>query len=103
MDNSCLRQTCTVIYSSIQIFGINTMCFSKTTLAFYFDSTSQTPSNPPTRQAFLQFQTLYHHPSGRVRLRVTTGKISILFSSVFSIKQVLIVDFHFSLFCFSTT
>ncbi|XP_053990610.1 uncharacterized protein LOC128882855 [Hylaeus volcanicus] len=44
----------------------------RTTLAFYFDSTSQTPSNPPTRQAFLQFQTLYHHPSGRVRLRVTT-------------------------------
>lgn len=45
----------------------------RTTLAFYFEVVTANPSQvPPTRQAFLQFQTLYHHPCGRRRLRVTT-------------------------------
>ncbi|XP_055389012.1 LOW QUALITY PROTEIN: uncharacterized protein LOC129618233 [Condylostylus longicornis] len=45
----------------------------RTTLAFYFEVVTQNQSQvPPSRQAFLQFQTLYHHPSGRRRLRVST-------------------------------
>eukprot|EP00382_Lankesteria_abbotti_P000862 CAMPEP_0113845098 /NCGR_PEP_ID=MMETSP0372-20130328/576_1 /TAXON_ID=340204 /ORGANISM="Lankesteria abbotti" /LENGTH=611 /DNA_ID=CAMNT_0000814119 /DNA_START=536 /DNA_END=2371 /DNA_ORIENTATION=- /assembly_acc=CAM_ASM_000359 len=44
-----------------------------TTLAFYFEVTNQNANNlPSARQAFLQFQTRYHHPSGRRRLRVST-------------------------------
>lgn len=44
----------------------------RTTLAFYFEAVANTPTTPQSRQAFLQFQTLYHHSSGRARLRVTT-------------------------------
>jgi protein transport protein SEC23 len=40
------------------------------TLAFYFDVVQQQATHG--KQAFLQFQTSYMHPSGRKRLRVTT-------------------------------
>jgi protein transport protein SEC23 len=40
------------------------------TLAFYFDVTQQQAT--VGKQAFLQFQTTYMHPSGRKRMRVTT-------------------------------
>merc|ERR1719487_1609911 len=44
-----------------------------TTFAFYFDVNNQQAGGiPPGKQAFLQFQTVYQHPSGRKRLRVTT-------------------------------
>lgn len=43
------------------------------TLAFYFEVMGAQGSAPPQgSQAFLQFQTVYLHPSGRKRLRVTT-------------------------------
>eukprot|EP00931_Biecheleriopsis_adriatica_P053118 TRINITY_DN3103_c0_g1_i1.p1 TRINITY_DN3103_c0_g1~~TRINITY_DN3103_c0_g1_i1.p1 ORF type:complete len:784 (-),score=151.16 TRINITY_DN3103_c0_g1_i1:236-2533(-) len=42
-----------------------------TTIGFYFDICNQ-QHNPQVKQAFLQFQTSYLHPSGRKRLRVTT-------------------------------
>jgi len=45
----------------------------KTTMAFYFEIVNQQPNVlPPSKQAYLQFQTSYCHPSGRKRLRVTT-------------------------------
>ncbi|KNG77098.1 hypothetical protein PFMG_03245 [Plasmodium falciparum IGH-CR14] len=45
----------------------------QSTIAFYFEIVNQNlASLPPDRQAYLQFQTLYQHPSGRRRLRVTT-------------------------------
>ncbi|CAD7945321.1 unnamed protein product [Amoebophrya sp. A25] len=40
-----------------------------TSIAFYFEVNDDKPA---TQAAFLQFQTLYHHPSGKKRLRVTT-------------------------------
>lgn len=44
-----------------------------TTIAFYFDLSNQDANSMPSeKQSFLQFQTLYHHSSGRRRLRVTT-------------------------------
>ncbi|KAF4727389.1 Protein transport protein Sec23A [Perkinsus olseni] len=44
-----------------------------TTYAFYFEPTAtQAASGGGPRQSYLQFQTLYNHPSGRKRLRVTT-------------------------------
>lgn len=44
-----------------------------TTIGFYFDiANQQANSVPQGKQAFLQFQTCYLHPSGRKRLRVTT-------------------------------
>ena len=45
-----------------------------TTIAFYFDVVQpQAHSGGGSgKQAFLQFQTYYHHSSGRKRLRVTT-------------------------------
>lgn len=42
-----------------------------TTFAYFFDVTNQAAVQPG-KQAMLQFQTYYHHPSGRKRLRVTT-------------------------------
>ncbi|CAE8629563.1 unnamed protein product [Polarella glacialis] len=43
------------------------------TLAFYFDiANQQVGAMPQGKQAYLQFQTCYQHPSGRKRLRVTT-------------------------------
>ena len=47
----------------------------RSTLAFYLEpaSTSSTqPNANSARQGYVQFQTAYHHPSGRKRLRVTT-------------------------------
>ncbi|CEL94076.1 unnamed protein product [Vitrella brassicaformis CCMP3155] len=42
-------------------------------LAFYFEVVNQTQGSMPSgKQSYLQFQTLYQHPSGRKRLRVTT-------------------------------
>eukprot|EP00392_Amoebophrya_sp_AT5.2_P007713 g7728.t1 len=38
-------------------------------VAFYFEVVDDRPSH--VQAAFLQFQTLYHHPSGKKRLRVT--------------------------------
>ncbi|CAJ1348960.1 unnamed protein product [Effrenium voratum] len=44
-----------------------------TSIGFYFDiANQQANSVPQGKQAFLQFQTCYLHPSGRKRLRVTT-------------------------------
>lgn len=43
-----------------------------TSIGFYFDVTNQPAPTNTQRQAFLQFQTVYLHPSGRKRLRVTT-------------------------------
>eukprot|EP00927_Polykrikos_kofoidii_P036774 TRINITY_DN3102_c0_g1_i9.p1 TRINITY_DN3102_c0_g1~~TRINITY_DN3102_c0_g1_i9.p1 ORF type:complete len:756 (-),score=139.69 TRINITY_DN3102_c0_g1_i9:88-2355(-) len=44
-----------------------------TAIAFYFDITNtQANSMPQGKQSFVQFQTVYFHPSGRKRLRVTT-------------------------------
>ncbi|EEA07304.1 Sec23/Sec24 trunk domain-containing protein [Cryptosporidium muris RN66] len=44
-----------------------------TTIAFYFEVVAQSVTQiPPGKQSFIQFQTLYNHPSGRRRLRVTT-------------------------------
>ncbi|KAJ1606218.1 putative Sec23 [Cryptosporidium canis] len=44
-----------------------------TTVAFYFEVVAQGVNQiPPGKQSFIQFQTLYNHPSGRKRLRVTT-------------------------------
>jgi len=44
-----------------------------TSIAFYFDVTNQQPNSMPSgKRSFLQFQTVYLHPSGRKRLRVTT-------------------------------
>jgi len=44
-----------------------------TTLAFYFEIQNQGQTSvQPGRSSFLQYQTYYHHPSGRKRLRVTT-------------------------------
>merc|ERR1712048_412376 len=44
-----------------------------TTIGFYFDKVNQsTEAIPQGKQAYLQFQTAYLHPSGRKRLRVTT-------------------------------
>eukprot|EP00916_Digyalum_oweni_P002583 GHVL01004708.1.p1 GENE.GHVL01004708.1~~GHVL01004708.1.p1 ORF type:complete len:767 (+),score=92.44 GHVL01004708.1:74-2374(+) len=43
-----------------------------TTLAFYFEVINQQNQLPPGKQAFLQFQTLYQHASGRKHLRVLT-------------------------------
>jgi len=44
-----------------------------TTISFYFDmANQQSTAMPQGKTAFLQFQTLYQHPSGRKRLRVTT-------------------------------
>eukprot|EP00918_Siedleckia_nematoides_P101342 GHVU01221422.1.p2 GENE.GHVU01221422.1~~GHVU01221422.1.p2 ORF type:complete len:135 (+),score=36.19 GHVU01221422.1:1-405(+) len=48
------------------------------TLALYFEVANQNeraprPSGSGKQHAFLQLQTLYQHPSGRRRLRVTTG------------------------------
>jgi len=42
------------------------------TIGFYFDITNQEASKQQGKQAYLQFQTAYLHPSGRKRLRVTT-------------------------------
>lgn len=43
------------------------------TVAYYFEVVNQEPGqNAEERQGRLQFQTLYTHPSGRRRLRVTT-------------------------------
>eukprot|EP00397_Hematodinium_sp_SG-2012_P003443 GEMP01003451.1.p1 GENE.GEMP01003451.1~~GEMP01003451.1.p1 ORF type:complete len:611 (+),score=96.99 GEMP01003451.1:487-2319(+) len=43
------------------------------TLAFYFEvQNQQSQQFQVGKQSFLQFQTYYHHPSGRKRLRVTT-------------------------------
>ena len=41
-------------------------------MAFYFDVNNQQTAMPQGKQAYLQFQTMYLHPSGRKRLRVTT-------------------------------
>lgn len=44
-----------------------------TSIAFYFDVTNQQANTMPTgKQSYLQFHTKYLHPSGRIRLRVTT-------------------------------
>lgn len=44
-----------------------------TTLGFFFDIANQdAKAMQQGKQAFLQFQTVYLHPSGRKRLRVTT-------------------------------
>merc|ERR1712151_829815 len=44
-----------------------------TTIGFYFDVVNQSAEAVPQgKQAYLQFQTAYLHPSGRKRLRVTT-------------------------------
>jgi len=43
-----------------------------TSYAFYFDVTPQQANSTAGKQNFLQFQTVYQHPSGRKRLRVTT-------------------------------
>jgi protein transport protein SEC23 len=44
-----------------------------TTLGFFFDITNtNNAAIPHGKQAYLQFQTVYQHPSGRKRLRVTT-------------------------------
>jgi protein transport protein SEC23 len=48
---------------------------SRSTIAFYFEPSTSTaqPNNPnAARQGYIQFQTLYNHPSGKKRLRVTT-------------------------------
>ena len=46
----------------------------RSTLAFYFEPSSATaqPNANSARQGYVQFQTVYHHPSGRKRLRITT-------------------------------
>jgi protein transport protein SEC23 len=47
----------------------------RTTLGFFFEPSAATSAQPnpnAARQGFIQFQTVYHHPSGRKRLRVTT-------------------------------
>lgn len=46
----------------------------RSTLGFYFEPASATaqPNANSARQGYVQFQTVYHHPSGRKRLRVTT-------------------------------
>lgn len=44
-----------------------------TSISFFFDVTNTTAgAMPQGKQAFIQFQTCYQHPSGRKRLRVTT-------------------------------
>lgn len=53
-----------------------------TTLAFFFEPSNQGNNNSQTagmnagpganRNAYLQFQTVYHHPAGKKRMRVTT-------------------------------
>jgi protein transport protein SEC23 len=46
----------------------------RSTLGFYFEPSAATaqPNANSARQGYVQFQTTYHHPSGRKRLRVTT-------------------------------
>lgn len=44
-----------------------------TSIGFFFDIANQTENKQQGKQAFLQFQTVYLHPSGRKRLRVTTA------------------------------
>eukprot|EP00914_Ancora_sagittata_P024633 GHVO01049213.1.p1 GENE.GHVO01049213.1~~GHVO01049213.1.p1 ORF type:complete len:602 (+),score=100.31 GHVO01049213.1:23-1807(+) len=43
------------------------------TVAFYYEITNTTASNiPPNHYGYLQFQTIYNHPDGKKRLRVTS-------------------------------
>eukprot|EP00917_Polyrhabdina_sp_WS-2016_P009746 GHVP01021439.1.p1 GENE.GHVP01021439.1~~GHVP01021439.1.p1 ORF type:complete len:752 (+),score=103.02 GHVP01021439.1:56-2311(+) len=43
------------------------------TIAFYFEIVNQNVQNlPPGKQSFLQFQTVYNHPSGNRRMRICT-------------------------------
>jgi protein transport protein SEC23 len=47
----------------------------RATLGFFFEPSAATATQPnanQARQGYIQFQTAYHHPSGRKRLRVTT-------------------------------
>ena len=43
-----------------------------TTFAFYFEIAGDLPADQPPNAAYIQFHTVYHHPSGVKRLRVTT-------------------------------